>query len=259
MSKRKSSSGKKGLIIFLAILAVLGVGAGTTAILTKGFKQWGEAEIVKGGVTVAKFEADKLQAGTLTLIDKDDNKLTASFEGEINDDEKLILGDSKAVAATTKSELETTLDGYELSPKQVEEVENYVLARGLCKFASFSIALNVEYDKEEKANTAVEYPWFDAIRVNYKISAPRLIMTANKAEDEAKVSYRKRINNVTSLYENIALYALKEDETMSQNNIDFVSFSLEAEKDNTVEIQSIELIRTTVNKHKNDSCWVTQA
>lgn len=259
MSKRKSSSGKKGLIIFLAILAVLGVGAGTTAILTKGFKQWGEAEIVKGGVTVATFNVDKLQSNQLTLIDKDDNKLLATIEGEINDEEKLILGDEKAVAATTKSELENYLDNLQLAPKQVEEVENYVLARDLCKFASFSIALNVEYDKEEKANTAVEYPWFDAVRINYKISGSRLIMTANEGDEDINVAYKKRVNNITSLYENVALFALKEEATMSENNVSFTSFSLEADKNNSVEIQSIDLIRTTANKHKNDSCWVTQA
>lgn len=259
MSKRKSSSGKKGLIVFLSILAVLGVGAGTTAILTKGFKQWGEVEIVKGGVTVAKFEADKLQSDTLTLIDKDDNELDVTFNGEINDADKLILGDDKTVAATTKLELESLLDGYELSPKQVEEVEGYVLARDLCKFSGMNIQLNVEYDKEEKAANAIEFPWFDAVRINYKISAPRLILQANGQEGKNEVSYNKRINNITSLYDNIALYALGENETMSHNSIDFISFSLEAEKDNTVEIQSIELIRTTANKHKNDSCWVTQA
>lgn len=255
---RRRSNGHKGLKAFLVIFLILGVGVGVTAAVTKGFKQWGEAEMVKGGVSVDKFDVDKLQGGTLTLVNKDDVKLTATIEGEINEEEKLILGDSKEVAATTKSELETTLDGYKLAPKQVEEVEGIVLAMDLCKLSTFNISLNVEYKKDSAASGAKELPWFNAVRVNYKIANPRFILTANASGEETEVSYKKRINTVTPLYENIDLSALKDDATLTENNISFVSFSIEADKDNTIEIQSIELIRTTMAKHQNDLCWVTQ-
>ena len=264
MAKRKNSSrgSHKGLKIFLGILAVLGVGAGATAIATKGFKQFGEAEkYIKGGVTVDTFTVDNLQKGTgvLTLIDKDDVTLTANIQGSSSDDEKLILGDKTEVAAMTKSELEESLAIYDFAPKQVEDFENQVCALDLCKGSTLSINLNVEYKKESAGVGAKELPWFDAIRVNYKIPGSRVILTANSVEGESVATYTKRINTVTPLYENINLFTLKDDATLSENHIDFMSFSLAAAKDNTVEIQSIDLIRTTAGQHKNSLCWVTQA
>ena len=123
MAKRKNSSrgSHKGLKIFLGILVVLGVGAGATAIATKGFKQFGEVEkYIKGGITVDTFTVDNLQKGTgvLTLIDKDDVTLTANIQGSTSDDEKLILGDKTEVAAMTKSELE---EGLAIYAKLVDE------------------------------------------------------------------------------------------------------------------------------------------
>ena len=262
MAKRKRSSRgmSKGLKIFLVVLGILGVGAGATAIATKGFKQWGEAEkLIKGGVTVETFVADSVSSGTLTLINKDDVELTATIEGGLNDDEKLILGDDKAVAATTKSELETMLNGLDFAPKQVEEIEDYACALDLCKVSTLEIALNVEYKKDSAAQGAIELPWFDAIRVNYKIGGERLILKGNSTQDKKESSYTKRINTITPLFDNINLFGLKEDETLSENNIVFATFSKAAAKDNKVEIQSIDLIRTTAGQHQNASCWVTQA
>lgn len=261
MARKRSSRGK-GLKIFLVVLGVLGVGAGATAIATKGFKQWGEAEkIIKGGVTVDTFTIDSVSGTTATFIDKDDNELNFTFDlGEIEEkSEKFVLGDKDTAAALAKADLEDELVALGLSAKNIEKVEDQVLGLGYAKCSYLGAILNVEYKESEAANDAVELPWFDMVRINYKIEDPRYIVTSNTIEGKAEANHKKRINTITSLYENISLFGLKEDATMSENNISFKEFSLNAEKDNRITIESIELVRSTAGKHQNDLCWVTQA
>lgn len=264
MAKRKRSSRgmSKGLKIFLVVLGILGVGAGATAIATKGFKQWGEAEkLIKGGVTVDTFKIDSASGTTATFIDKNDNELNFTFDlGEIEEkSEKFVLGDKETAASLAKADLEDALEALEMSAKNIETVEDQVIGLGYAKRSSIGAVLNVEYKESEAVNSAIELPWFDMVRINYKIEAPRYIITSNAIEGKAEAHHTKRINTVTSLYENISLFGLKEDETLSENSISFMDFSLNAEKDNRITIESIELVRSTAGKHQNDLCWVTQA
>jgi len=264
MAKRKLSSEgmSKGLKIFLVVLGILGVGAGATAIATKGFKQWGEAEkLIKGGVTVGTFTIDSVSGTTATFIDKNDNELNFTFDlGEIEEkSEKFVLGDKSTSPNLSKADLEDGLDALGMSAKNIEKVEDQVLGLGYAKSSYLEAILNVEYEEKEADASAIELPWFDMVRINYKIDAGRYIVTSNSVDENAEAHHTKRTNTVTSLYENISLFGLKEDETLSENNICFTGFSLDAEKDNRITIESIELVRSTAGKHQSDLCWVTQA
>lgn len=252
------AKGKTVAIVLLATFGILGVAAGATAIATKGFTQWGFAEkAVKGGYTVDKFTVESLSGTTLKIVNNDGKKLTGSFQGAI-EEEKLILGDKEA-AVTPKTTLESVLATYGTEPKDVEKIEGMTVAMDVVKYSKMSLKLDVEYKEESAQQGAVKLPYFDAIRINYKIPASRLILTGNTAGDSKKsLAYEKRTNTVTSLHEKVDLFALDKEATSSSNLIDFYTFSLDAAKDNTIEIQSIELLRTT-NDHAEDFCWVTQA
>lgn len=271
MSKRKSrrSGVSKGLIATLIIVGTLGVAAGVTAIVTKGFKQWGPAEgMVKGGVAVEKFTAKSLSDGTLVLTnglaDSDEITLSSSFAGSLKlDDENkieaLYLGSDEGDPTTTKTVLETTLASYKTPNADVEKIEKEVLALDVTKMSAMSLSLNVAYEEENKAQGAIEVPYFDAVRFNYKITESRLIYTADIGSGtKASCSYAKRSNTVSELYENVSLFEIGKDETVSQNQIDFLSFSLKGGNNNKIEIKSVEFVRTN-NKHKGETCWFAQA
>lgn len=262
MAKRKRSSRgmSTGLKIFLVVLGILGVGAGATAIATKGFKQWGEAEkLIKGGVTVDTFTFDALSGTSATFVNKDGDELNLGISGFVGEDEKLYLGDKETAPATTKTELESYLSGLDFSNSTIEKIENEVIALDVCKYSTMQLALNVEYKESAATSGAIELPWFDMVRINYKIPAQRYVVSGLTYGDKNEYSSTKRINTLTSLYENVHLAELKENETLSQNTVNFTSFSLEAAKDNTIEIQSVELVRSTAGKHQKDLCWVEQA
>ena len=262
MAKRRKSSGKgmsKGLIIFLSVVGVLGVGAGTTAIITRGFQQWGEAEaVIKGGVTVDTFTIDSLAGTTATLTNKEGDELAITIDGFIGDNEKLYLGNDETAPDTTKASLEENLAGMGFSNKTIETIENSVCALDVCKYSALEMALNVEYKEENAVSATIELPWFDMVRINYKIPAARYIISGKFNESTYRYSECKKTNTITSLYENISLFALEEDETLSVNCIEFIGFSLQAAKDNTIEIESIDLVRSTAGQHQQDLCWVTQ-
>ena len=253
------AKGKKVAIVLLATFGILGVAAGATAIATKGFTQWGVAEkVVKGGYAVDKFTVDSLTGSTLRLVNSDDVKLSGTIEGSIDEKEALILGDTEA-AATSKATLETLLHTYNAEPKDIEKIEGMTVAMDLVKYSKLSLTLNVEYKEASASSGAIKLPYFDAIRVNYKIPGSRMTLIGKSDGDSKKsLSYQKRTNTVTSLYENEKLFELEKEATKTENIIDFYSFSLDASKDNTMEIQSIELVRTTTS-HADDFCWVTQA
>lgn len=262
MAKRKRSSRgmSTGLKVFLVVLGILGVGAGATAIATKGFKQWGEAEkLIKGGVTVDTFTFDALSGTSATFVNKDGDELNLGISGFVGEDEKLYLGDKETAPATTKTELETYLSGLNFSNATIENIEKQVLALDVCKYSTMSLSVNVEYEEKEAASGSLELPWFDMVRINYKIPAARYVITSVTSDSKIVNSATKRINTVTSLYENIKLTSLEEKETLSTNVVGFAGFSIEAARDNTIEIQSIDFVRSTAGKHQKDLCWVTQA
>lgn len=252
MSKRKTN--KRGLGVFLVLVAVAGVGTATAAILTKGFTSFGA---IKGEKVVSTFKADRLQDGTLRLINDDDVKITASFEGSLSDANVLTLGDKEDDAAVSKSDLQTSLLGYGVSNSDVEKIEGDVVALNVAKYSKLSLDLSVEYKKESATTGAAEFAYFDAVKINYKVPGSRGILTTNKNDSKKDYDYHKRINNVTNLSETIELFALENEETQSVNSIDMLTFSLEAAKDNTIEIKSIEFIKKAKG-HANDLCWVTQ-
>lgn len=270
MSKRKSrrSGVSKGLIATLIIVGTLGVAAGVTAIVTKGFKQWGPAEgMIKGGVAVEKFTAKSLSDGTLVLTnglkDSDEITLTSSFAGslKLDDDNKpeaLFLGSDEGDATTTKTVLESTLASYKPANKDVEKIEDEVLALDVTKMSKMSIGLHVAYEEENKEQDAIEMPYFDAIRFNYKIAESRMIVTGNIGSEKQSCSYVKRSNTITELYENVSIFPVGKEETISENQVDLLSFSLKGGTNNKIEIKSVEFVRTN-NKHKGETCWFTQA
>ena len=163
MAKRKRSSKgmSKGMKIFLAVLGILGVGAGATAIATKGFKQWGEAEkLIKGGVTVDTFKIDSLSGTTTTLVNKEGDELALTIGGFIGEsDEKLYLGDKETVPATTKATLETMLQDFDFSNSKIADIEKEVLALDVCKYSTMELVLNVEYKESAATSGAIELPW----------------------------------------------------------------------------------------------------
>ncbi len=258
MKKQRKNGLAKGFKVFLVLLAVLGVGTAVTAILTKGFKEWGVAErAIKGGTVVDKFTVDNLSHDEAQFIDAEDFKLNLAFEGSLKE-EKAILGDKTEEAAFAKEDLENGLEHYGVSDKEIEAIVEYVIEDDLCKASYLNLQFNVEFNEEEATKSMKKLPWFDTVRINYKIPAERMIITLNGNEEQNIQSHAKRINTITSLHEDIALLPLEEDATLSENNIDFMTIAKAGEVDNTLEIQSIELLRMS-NKHQNDYCWIYQA
>lgn len=259
------SNGLKGLGISLAVLAVA---AGATAVLTKGFTQWGAAErLVMGGNVVQKFVVDSVTSGEalfLSTADEDVGFVANLTEGKLDINKKAILGDATTEASLAAADFEAGLAGYDVKLKEVGQLEEYVMdpEDELAKVSQLSLALWVQYDKDNIAylQNPIKVPYFNAIRFNYKISGERLITISNTSsyaqEDEAPYfAYKKRINTITTLYDNVNL--IEGTDTVLNNDIVFSSYSKLGVKDNTVEIVSIEFI-DTVGGHANEFCWFSQ-
>lgn len=266
MARRRKSN--RGWIAGLSIVGVLAVITGAIAIASKGFKEWGLAErVITGGEVVMKLTADSFDEGEVIFTngkeDEDEVALVAGIEGELKVDEEdknkktLILGDDDEAGNMSKADLEEAALKMGMSAANVEKLENQVLGLGYAKASGMVLSLDVETDEDEAAKDAIELPYFDAIRVNYKIPASRVILTADNYGDNNVCSYVKRINTITSLYENLDLFDPAKNETISNNYFTFVSYSIGNDKDNTVEIESIELIKT-VKGHEKEKVWVTQ-
>lgn len=260
------SNGIKGLGISLAVLAVA---AGATAVLTKGFTQWGAAErLVMGGNVVQKFVVDSVTSGEAVLVstaDEDVSFVASLTEGKLDINKKAILGDATTDASLPAADFEAMLKGCDVKLTEVGQLEEYVMdpEDEVAKVSQLSLDLWVEYDEDNLAylQNPIKVPYFNAIRFNYKISGERLITIGNTSayaeEDEAPYfSYKKRINTITNLYDNVAL--IEGTDTLLNNEIVFMSFSKLGVKDNTVEIVSIEFINT-VGGHANEFCWFSQS
>lgn len=264
MSKRKKRSARKhtGLFVTLGVLGAVVITGGVLAIVTKGFKNLGPAEkLIKGGTTVLKLDAVDFNenTGAITFKDKsEDYTLTAiadlGYQSE--DEEHIYLGDKETDPALADTELQANMLALGLSNKNVSDIVEYATALNVAKVSNLYFDLSVDYAKTRPTGFK-EVEYFDAVRINYSIDGKRAIVTDNTEDDEHKASLTKRINTITNLYENVDLYKVEEDETLSQNRISFYTISQSAEKDNSVETLSIEFIRT--GKANNDNkCYFAQ-
>ena len=186
----------------------------------------------------------------MLLVDKDDNELHATFDnGELMDG-KFVLGDKENEPELTTDSIQQSLKNLEFSNKQIETISDAVTAMGVGKASTLNINLDVEYDEDNAANNAIELPWFDMIRVNYKIDGGRYILGANANDDIIDKFAEKRTNTITALYNNIDLADQTKESTLSVNEIEFTTFSLDGDIDNRITIDSIELLRSSKNKNK---------
>ena len=188
----------------------------------------------------------------MLLVDKDDNELHATFDnGELMDG-KFVLGDKENEPELTTDSIQQSLKNLEFSNKQIETISDAVTAMGVGKASTLNINLDVEYDEDNAANNAIELPWFDMIRVNYKIDGRRYILGANTNGDIIDKFAEKRTNTITALNNNINLADQTKESTLSVNEIEFTTFGLDGDIDNRITIDSIELLRSS--KYKNKGC-----
>lgn len=267
MSKKRSKHARKhtGLFITLGIVGAVVITGGVLAIVTKGFKDLGPAEkIVKGGVSVLKLNAVAFDedTGTITFKDKDeDYRLTATVDlgYQSEDEEHIYLGDKETDPALTEAQLQASMQGLGLSNKNVADLVDYAVTLDAAKMSVMTFDLDVDYAKTRPTGFK-EVEYFDAVRINYHIEGKRAIVTDNVNDEEHSADYVKRINSVTNIYENINLFELDkedEDDTLSENRINFYTISEAAEKDNAVEILSIEFIRTG-DANSDNKCFFAQ-
>jgi len=258
MKKRKSS--KKPAIIGASIGAVIIAGFAALAVASKGFTAWKPiTDAVKGGTVVETLTANALSSGTVTFANEDAD-VVASFamshgiyaipEGAAaTADEILTLGD-ESTASLTKTALETDLKtNLKMSNAKVESIEGDVLALDLGKVSTLQSYFSIDWvveENEEPGVGQVKVGYFDTVRINYKLSGSRYLISSC-SDDEASldsVSYEaeKEINTVTSDWRDISL--LEYDETLGNlaSWISLRDYSLDGANDNKMEIESIELV-----------------
>lgn len=267
MSKRKTKQGKKGLIVGLVVVAVLGAVAGVAAVLTKGFQTWGPVEkYVKGGTTVLKLDAVDFNESTKVITFKDaaeEYRITAAVDlgSQSEDETKFYLGDAEVECNFTEDEFTAAFngEGVGLTKAVVSDMVKYGVALDAAKVSVMTIDLNVDY-AESKPTGYKAIGYFDAIRINYHVenSKGTFIVTDNSNEDDNKANYAERSGGIISnFYENINLFKTDEDNTLSENRISFYAISPQADLDNRIQIKSIEFIKVATG-HANEECYFAQ-
>lgn len=264
MSKKKKSS-NRGWIAGLSIVGVLGILTAAIAYATKGFKKWGFIErILTGGETVMKLKMDGFNDNLIKFSNGSSTEEIALYAqvdlGSLSENGKTFyLGEAEEEANMAKSDFEALVEDLNLGESTVAKIEEEILNEdALCKVSLLSLPLTVEHDEDEAAFSASVVPWFDAIRVNYKLPGSRMILSSNVGATSAKTTYFKEANTSKMLREDIKIFNPAKNETSSENTIIFSSAALKGKADNTVIIDSIELIKT-VRGHSNDYCWLTQS
>lgn len=263
MARKKS---KKGLVIFsLSVLGVIGVLAGASAIITKGFTR-SFKDGITGTEAVMTLKADSMEEGIVTFTngsEEEEVTLQVTVQGSLAVDEEheeiktLTLGDKESSSNISRSELESDLASKNFSARAIENIESEVLGLGYAKGSSLSFTINVESDEDAVTSAYTEVAYFDAIRINYKADSSRLVVQSNANESKQTCSYDKKNFVSKTLSEDIKLLSPEEDMTLSENGITFTVFSIGNEKDNRVVIESIQLLRTS-RSHAGESCWFVQ-
>ena len=262
MSKKIKT--KKGWIAGLSIVGVLGVLTAAVAVVTKGFKNWGFVErILTGGETVMKLKVSALEEGVVTLTNGAEHEAVTIHgevtEGALSENGKtLTLGEAEEDAAMTKEEFETMVGELNIGESSIAYLEEQVLNEDeLCKVSTLTIPLLVEKDGDAAPLNAMVVPWFDAIRVNYRLPGQRMILSANVGVEKVNTKYAKEVNVTKAQREDINIFGTTAVETLSDNTLIFATASLGGAADNTVTIESIDLIKT-VRGHANEYCWIYQ-
>lgn len=264
MKKRKSS--KTSIIIGASVGAVLVLAVAGVAIASKGFQNFKPiTDAVKGGTVVETLEANALADGVVTFANGDAD-VVASFgmshgsfaapEGDAEADEILILGD-ESTAALAKADLESDLKGnLGMSNAKVASIESQVLSLDLGKVSTLESYVSIDWtvaENEEPGVGQYKVAYFDSVRVNYKLSGSRYLISS-VSDDESPVgniTYEasKEINTITSDWRDISL--LPEDEELGNipSWISLRDFSLSGADNNEMVIESIELVCKTKAEH----------
>jgi len=264
MKKRKSS--KAGIITGASIGAVLVLGVAGVAIASKGFQNFKPiTDAVKGGVVVETLEANALAEGVVTFANVDADVVVSfaashgSYAAPVGDaeaDEILILGDD-STAALAKADLESDLKGnLGMSNAKVADIEAQVLSLDLGKVSTLESFFAVDWAVEENEEPGVgqyKVAYFDTVRVNYKLSGSRYLISS-VSDDETPVGHityeaSKEINTITSDWRDVTL--LPEDEELGNlpSRISFRDYSLSGADNNEMVIESIELVCKTKAEH----------
>jgi len=265
MKKRKSS--KTSIIIGASLGAVVVLGVAGVAIASKGFQNFKPiTDAFKGGTVVETLQANALSEGVVTFANGDADVVVSfgvshgSFavpEGAAATAEEILTLGDETTAALAKADLESDLKGsLGMSNAKVASIESQVLSLDLGKVSTLFSAFTVDWAIEENEEPGVgEYKvaYFDSVRVNYKLSGSRYLISS-VSDDEASaasISYEadKEINTITSDWRDISLLAYDEEIGIIPSYIALRDYSLSGADDNRMVIESIELVCKTKAEH----------
>jgi len=265
MKKRKSS--KTSIIIGASVGAVLVLAVAGVAIASKGFQNFKPiTDAVKGGTVVETLEANALADGVVTFANGDAD-VVASFgmshgsfavpEGAAATAEEILTLGDETTADLAKADLESDLKGnLGMSNAKVASIESQVLSLDLGKVSTLESYVSIDWtvaENEEPGVGQYKVAYFDSVRVNYKLSGSRYLISS-VSDDESPVgniTYEasKEINTITSDWRDISL--LPEDEELGNipSWISLRDFSLSGADNNEMVIESIELVCKTKAEH----------
>lgn len=265
MKKRKSS--KTSIIIGASLGAVVVLGVAGVAIASKGFQNFKPiTDAVKGGIVVETLQANALSEGLVTFANGDADVVVSfgmthgSFavpEGAVATAEEILTLGDETTAALAKADLESDLKGsLGMSNAKVASIESQVLSLDLGKLSTLFSAFTVDWAIEENEEPGVgqyKVAYFDSVRVNYKLSGSRYLISS-VSDDEAtatSISYEanKEINTITSDWRDISLLAYDEEVGIIPSYIALRDYSLSGADDNQMVIESIELVCKTKAAH----------
>ncbi len=199
MKKRKSS--KTSIIIGASLGAVVVLGVAGVAIASKGFQNFKPiTDAVKGGTVVETLQANALSEGVVTFANGDADVVVSfgmshgSFavpEGAAATAEEILTLGDETTAALAKADLESDLKGsLGMSNAKVASIESQVLSLDLGKVSTLFSAFTVDWAIEENEEPGVgqyKVAYFDSVRVNYKLSGSRYLISS-VSDDEASAA-----------------------------------------------------------------------
>lgn len=226
----------KGILIGGLSATLLLGGLGAVAYLTNGFKDTNKVrELTKTGTVVEKL-----------VFTDDDNYFVIKEKSSELEGARLLSVDG-IVEETIQSfdDFAYAIDGWEISSKDMNKMWEKISVRE--KAYGILATVNFHVAKDEQVDTHyVEIPYFDTIRVNYKIDTASLIMSHSSNDDSEKdlLTSWNFTQNGENLYQEVGIFEGKN----VADTINFGAFTVDAVKDFELEIQSIELVNKTKAK-----------
>ncbi len=258
---KKSTKRKLGTGLMVTAGVLLLAGTVALGVKTKGFTDWKWAgNMTKLGEVVERFEATGISEGNLILESTKSELLytvssgVSASDGAMVEDE-FILGAEESENNDSAITANVSADAFTNS--QLAGATNNVVYNNNYYFSSIEGVFNIDSvitDEKDDDSTLLKVKYFDVIRINFTQDVGHQIMawTSYSEDEETKYIGQQSYKEESKLNSHIDLKVLQPTKALRNPScaFHFYEFGLNGEQDTRMNIDSIELVKTSVGHAK---------